>query len=137
MPEISRAEFDQARRSADRGDVEQQRRLVETRPALRASRNDDKTPPTFDRSIRLNAASWPAGRPNGAVTIKLHSEFNADPALRFQGAGETVSRRSASIETEVDTVETLLGCDAQVNARGGAFVDSTVSAAGWGRVDFF
>lgn len=154
--------FEQAKSFVDRGDVDGLRKLIEKHPTLCASRNDDKTPPTFDNAVLLYATSWPGGRPNGAAIAKLLVASGADPMLRFEGTGETVLHWSASIETDIEIVEALIDCGADVDVQGGiicrgtplmnalyfgfiktgelllsrgAFVDNIIIAAGLGRID--
>lgn len=123
--EISQEVFEQAKCLIDEGDADRLKLLIKANPTLCAARNDDKPPPDFDNAVLLHATSWPGGRPNGATIVKLLVQFGADPMLRFKGAGETVLHWSASIETDIDIVNTLIDCGADVDAQGGVICGGT------------
>lgn len=122
---LSQDVFEQAKICIDQGDVDSLRLLIEKNPMLCASRNDDQPPPTFDNAVLLYATSWPGGRPNGAAIVKLLIDSGADPMLRFNRVGETVLHWSASIETDIEIVETLIDEGADVNVHGGIICGGT------------
>jgi ankyrin repeat protein len=117
--------FEQAKGFIDQGDIESLKQVIKKHPALCTARNDDKIPPTFDNAVLLYATSWPGGRPNGAAIAKLLIDSGADPMLRFKGAGETVLHWSASIKTDIEIVEALIDCGADVDAQGGVICGGT------------
>ncbi|MGI9327000.1 MAG: ankyrin repeat domain-containing protein [Pseudomonadales bacterium] len=154
--------FALAKKLIDDGDVRGLELLCNSNPDLCAARNSDATAPTLDNAVLLHATSWPGGRPNGAEVVKTLVLAGADPALRFNGTGESVLHWAASMASDIAIVDTLIECGADIDAQGGvicggtplmnalyfghvetgallqrkgAFTDNIVTAAGLGNID--
>ncbi len=118
------------------GDVQSLKGLLETKPGLAKAkilneRGGSRTP------LHI-ATDWPGHFPNCAATITALVEAGADPNARKTGKGnpETPLQWAAS-SGDVQAIEALLDCGADIEAAGASIGDGTAldDAVGYGQFD--
>jgi uncharacterized protein len=108
------------------GDLEGLRRLLEANPGLATARLGHDRPGGETRSLLHVATDWPGHFPNGAATVALLVEEDAEVDARFGGGGhdETPLHWAASSD-DVEALDALLDAGADIEAPGGVIGGGT------------
>jgi ankyrin repeat protein len=110
------------------GDVATLKRLLDENPELATARiaapdagQDEKAP----RTLLHVATDWPGHFPSGAATIAVLVEAGADVNARFIGPHTETPLHWAASTDDVDVLDALLECGADIEAPGSVIAGGT------------
>ncbi|MEJ8640655.1 ankyrin repeat domain-containing protein [Streptomyces sp. MS1.HAVA.3] len=117
------------------GDLPGLRGLLDTHPALAASRIVKRGAAAGERSLLLIATDWPGHHPDTAEVIRTLVAAGADPGARFVGAHAETPLHWAASNDDVEAVDALVAAGADVNAPGAVLGGGTplTDACGFGQ----
>jgi uncharacterized protein len=107
------------------GDVDALRRLLHENPELASAALGTAGADGMTRTLLHVATDWPGHFPNVGATVAVLVEAGADVNGRFSGPHTETPLHWAASSDDVDALDALLDCGADIEAPGAVIADGT------------